>query len=250
MGISSAIRRIRINVPGLPGGSSRSESVDPAGAPDERLLAARYLAGLLSPADARRFEQAVRADPARAERMGLAEQVGRASQLVATGELWTDRTWWRDPRLLIGAAAAIVALLVLALWLSARVSSAEHQSERLQAQAEEGFIRAPSTTRIARATPAAAGQLRVGAGEFAERLEIRIAVPGDKFRSYNVALARDDGVSIFNAERLQRDSNGELILQLNSSVLPAGAYSIRLEGVTARGRTEPAGRIRLSVSGR
>lgn len=192
----------------------------------------------------------MRADPGRAERMGLGEQVARASQLVAVGDLWGARPWWQDPRLLVAGAAVIVLLVCLALWQALQVSGAEHRAAMLEAQAEEGFIRAPSSTRTARAAPGSGGSLRIGIDEVAERVEILIPVPSNRYRAYNVALSRDDGVAIVSAERLQRDSNGELVLSLNSSALPAGAYSIRLEGVTPRGRAEPAGRVRLSVSGR
>jgi hypothetical protein len=80
-----------------------------------------------------------------------------------------------------------------------------------------------------------------------ERLEIRIEARSDKYNQFRVVIGRDDGTAVLHVDRLLRDSNGELRLALNSTLLPPGSYSLKIEGFTWRGDTEPVGRIRLSV---
>ncbi len=49
-------------------------------------------------------------------------------------------------------------------------------------------------------------------------------------------------------DRLQRDTNGEIRFALNSTLLPPGDYSIRVEGFTWRGETTPLGTIAMTVA--
>ncbi len=46
---------------------------------------------------------------------------------------------------------------------------------------------------------------------------------------------------------LLRDSNGNLRLALNSSMLPPGGYEMRVEGLTWRGEAVPLRRVALTM---
>ena len=103
---------------------------------ESRLVAARYLAGLLSPADAQRFEQSVKDDPALLERMGLGEQIARGSRLVDVDQLGIKPPWWHDRRIAIGAAAALGILVIASTWLAISAGIAR---ERISRSAGDGI---------------------------------------------------------------------------------------------------------------
>lgn len=153
--------------------------------------------------------------------------------------------WWRQPRVAVGAATAIVLLVVACAWLAVRLDIAEDRRLLLERQAEEGFLRPPSSSRTVRVALESGASVGLGGGDLPERVELRIAVGGSRFNVFGVAIARDDGTELIQVERLQRDTNGELKLALNTSVLSGGTYTLRVEGFTWRGETVPVGRIVL-----
>jgi hypothetical protein len=219
---------------------------DPMLDEEERLVAARYLAGLLSPADSLRFEQSVKDDPAVLDRLRLGEQIARGSRLVDVDRLGLKPPWWHDRRVAIGAAGVIGILLIACIWLASSASIARERMAMMQAREQQGFLAPPSSTRTVRVSADAGGNISLG-GRAPERVEIRIEARSNKFNQFRVAIQRDDGTAVLHFDRLQRDSNGELRLALNSTLLPPGSYSLRIEGFTWRGDTEPVGKIRLSV---
>jgi len=214
---------------------------------ETRLVAARYLAGLLSPADAQRFEQSVRDDPDLVERMGLGEQIARGARLVDVDRLGVKLPWWHDRRVALGAAVALGILVIACAWLAISAGIARERMAMLEARAEQGFLAPPSTTRTARVSLESGGNLKLGGGA-PERLEIRIEARSNKYNQFRVSVLRDDGTAVLHFDRLQRDTNGELRFALNSTLLPPGGYVLRIEGFTWRGETEPVGRIRMTVT--
>ena len=214
---------------------------------EERLLAARYLAGQLSAADSQRFEQTVKADPELLERAGFGEQLARASRLVDVDSLGEKPPWWHDRRAPIAAAVFIAVLLVATVWSAIRAGIAEDRMAMLEATAAQGFLLPPSTTRSVRADPESSAAVTLGAGNVAERVEIRIPARSNDFKIFRVSIARDDGTAVLHVDRLQRDSNGELRMALNSTLLPPGSYTIRIEGFTWRGETVPLWRLPMTV---
>lgn len=214
---------------------------------ERRLLAARYLAGMLSPADALRFEESVRADPALVDELRLGEQVARASRLIDVERLGEKPPWWHERRVPVTAAVVIVVLLVAATWFAVRAGIAEDRMAMLEEKAAAGFLLPPSTTRSVRVDPG--GGLTIGGSATPERVEIRVPLASNDFSLFRVSVARDDGTAVLHADRLQRDSNNELRIALNSTLLPAGNYALRIEGFTWRGETVPVGRVELIVAG-
>jgi hypothetical protein len=157
----------------------------------------------------------------------------------------TKPAWWQDRRVAIGAAITLPLLVVTSLWLAIRLDIAEDRRLLLERQAEEGFLRPPSSSRTVRVDLDSGATVGLGGGDLPERVELRITVRSNRFNVFRIAIARDDGTEVIQVDRLQRDTNGELKLALNSSVLPAGSYTLRVEGFTWRGETVPVGRIAL-----
>ncbi|MBF8291984.1 MAG: hypothetical protein HW392_811 [Steroidobacteraceae bacterium] len=122
--------------------------------------------------------------------------------------------------------------------------------EMMEAQAAVGFLRPPSSTQTLRIDPRAGRLTGIYAGEMAQRIDLAIAVNSDRFDRFRIALSRDDGLTILHTGRLAPDSNGDLHLGFNTSMLPDGIYRLRIEGYTRRGELEKYAESRLSVSGR
>ena len=155
--------------------------------------------------------------------------------------------WWHDPRVPLAAGAIIVLLAVFGAWQAARVEIAEDRRAMLEARAVEGFLLPPSVTRTTRTSLHSPQQVRLGGGTAPEKLEILIDARSNRFNVFRVAISRNDGTAALRADRLQRDSNGDLRIALNSTLLPPGRYTIRIEGLTSRGEIALAGSIPLAV---
>ena len=157
---------------------------------------------------------------------------------------WIDRL--RPHRLAIGIATLLVALAVALAWVAWRWSVAEDRMEMLQKQADAGFLRAPSSNRTVRIDLRNPGTATIGGGEFPERVDFLLNARSDRYTRFRVSLLRDDGTLVLRADQLVRDSNLDLRLSLNSSVLPQGGYVLRVEGHARGGKLErfAEGRIR------
>jgi hypothetical protein len=153
--------------------------------------------------------------------------------------------WWQDWRVAVGAALALLLLIIGSLWLAVKLDIAEGRREMLERQAAEGFLRPPSSSRTAPVDLDNPATVTLGAGPLPERVELRIAARTSRFNTFRVAITRNDGVEVLHVDRLQRDSNGELRLAINSSLLPEGGYTVQVEGFTWRGETLPVGRFAL-----
>ena len=85
-------------------------------------------------------------------------------------------------------------------------------------------------------TPAAAAYL------LTDRLKRMLLLAAVANVAQSLKVLRDDGTLVVHADQMVRDSNGDLRLSINSSVLPQGGYLIRIEG-HARGGAAPQERV-------
>ena len=155
--------------------------------------------------------------------------------------------WWQDRRVATGAAVAIILLALASAWFAHRASIARERMALLEARAAEGFLAPPSTSRSVRVDLGSARTVSLGGGA-PERVELRLEARSNRFDLFRVSIVRDDGTAVLHFDRLQRDSNGEIRFALNSTLLPPGSYTIRVEGFTWRGETVPVGRIGMTVA--
>ena len=161
---------------------------------------------------------------------------------------WIERL--SPHRLRIAIAAAMLVLVVALAWVVWRWSITEDRMAMLQKQADAGFLQAPSSSRSVRVDLRAPGVVAIGGGEFPERLDIRLNAAGKRYSRFRVSLLRDDGALLLHADQLVRDSNMDLRLSLNSSILPEGAYVLRVEGYARGGKLERVAEVRLRAAGR
>lgn len=151
----------------------------------------------------------------------------------------------------LAAGAGLILVLVLALIFTAwRWGIAGDRYELLEKRVGEGFLQAPSSTRTVRINARDSGLIGIDGGGMPQRIDLVIGVQTDRYDRFRVSLVRDDGTLLFHADRLIRDSNSELKLSLNSSMLPNGRYRIRIEGYPRTGEMQRFAEVLMQVSGR
>jgi hypothetical protein len=153
-------------------------------------------------------------------------------------------------RLAIAAGGMFLLLLVALGWVAWRWGVAEDRMELMQKQAAAGFLQAPSSTRSVRVDLRAASAVAVGGRDFPERVDLYLNARTDRYARFRVSLLRADGTLLLHADQLVRDSNLDLRLSVNTSILPAGAYLLRVEGYARGGKLERFGEAQLRVAGR
>lgn len=223
---------------------------------EKNQIVERYLAGKLPPRGIVDFEAYCRENPDFVEGMGLAARVNAAVRLLeASGqpEPWHEKPkqFWEQLPFIASAAAAAVILLILALVLWSRLATAEKQISALEtaviekpldpATARRGIKISPSRTGL----PAAA-MFSIG-GRDTEFVEMKVDLSWAKTSTFRVSLDRvgHSGVALWH--NLLRDSNGELRISLNSSVLGPGDYTLTIDALDWRGTARPTAWARFTV---
>ena len=159
---------------------------------------------------------------------------------------WIERL--SSHRLAIAAGAAFVALVIALAWVSWRWGVAEDRLAMLQEQAAAGFLEAPSSTRAVRVDLRAPGTIPVGSRAFPERIDLRVNARSGRHSRFRVSLLREDGTLLLHADQVARDSNLDLRLSFNTSLLAAGSYLLRVDGYAPGGRLERLGEARIAAS--
>lgn len=210
---------------------------------------ARYIAGTLPLAEARQLESEFQADPALGERLGIHIRLGRIMNLLeGDGRPEAKPPFWHDQRVAIGAAVAFAVLLVGLIYTTARWNVAADRVAILVQRTEQGLLEAASTTRRVVIDAESRRTTVVSTGLQAARVDLKLLVKTKRFEVFSVTVERTDGVSVLTADRMQRDSNGHLNLSLNTSAVPAGTYTIVIDGVTYLGKHVPVARPQLEIT--
>ncbi len=160
------------------------------------------------------------------------------------------KTRLQEPRVLAGAAGFVLLLLLALCWTAWRWNIATDRLAMLEKQAAQGFLLPASRTQGVRIDPRESRIAGIDVGGLPQRIDLLIAAVTDRFEQFRVSLLRDDGTALLHAERLVRDSNGNLRISVNSTLLPNGIYRIRIEGYTWRGQLQPFAEAKLQVVGR
>ena len=156
---------------------------------------------------------------------------------------WIERI--KPHRLAIGIGSAMLLLAVALAWVAWRWGVAEDRMAMMQKQAEAGFLQAPSSNRTVRVDLRAPRAVTIGGGEFPERVDFLVNVRTTRYTRFRVSLLRQDGALLLHADQMVRDSNLDLRLSVNTSMLPEGAYLLRVEGYARGGKLERIAEARL-----
>jgi hypothetical protein len=216
----------------------------------------RYLTGKLPPRGSIDFERYCRENPQLVESLGLSERINAALKLLeASGrpEPWAEkpRRFYERAVAFFPVLAAGVAFAVLAALMSGRATEAERQVAVLAKRINERPVLPATSTRNVVVEPSRTGPsqrpaltLENGSGEMAD---LKIDVSWSRYTNYRVTLDRTDQGRVAVLGNLQRDSNGQLRLALNSSALGPGSYQLTMEGLDWRGNADPQAWVTLAV---
>ena len=161
---------------------------------------------------------------------------------------WIERL--KQHKVVIGTTTALVVLVVALIWVAWRWGVAEDRLEMLEQKAAVGFLQAPSSTRNLRIDLRSPRLVALDGGGFPQRIDLLLSARTKQYARFRVSLVRADGTLLVHADQMVRDSNEDLRLSFNTSMLPDGPYEIRVEGYTRGGRMERFAEAPLRVSGR
>jgi hypothetical protein len=161
---------------------------------------------------------------------------------------WIEKL--RRPEVLLAGIGLILLLSLTVLFVFWRWGITQDRFEMLEKQAAEGFIQAPSSTRTVKIDPRVSRQISIDGSGLPQRIDLLLNARSNRYHLFRVSLLRDDGTLILHADRLVRDSNYDLRLSFNTSVLPNGQYRIRIEGRGRNGEMERFSEARMTVVGR
>jgi hypothetical protein len=217
----------------------------------------RYLGGRLPLKGAQDFERFCREHPALLDEISLTERISAALRLLdASGRSapWEQRPkpWWERLSVLIGTAALALALAITCLVIESKLSARDHALASLQQRAAlQPLDPAKSTRAIAiipsRTGPSQGSVTGIG-GAQALMADLKIDLSWSQFTSFRVTIDRIDQGRVGVLHNLQRDSNGNLHLELNSTALGPGDYQLTIEGLTWRGDPVPQAWTTLGIA--
>ncbi len=161
---------------------------------------------------------------------------------------WIEKL--QQPPVLVAGIGLIAFLLLALLFVSWRWGIAADRLEMLQKRAAEGFLQAPSSTRTIRVDPRETRRISIDGGGFPQRIDLLVNARSENYQRFRVSLLRDDGTLILHADRMIRDSNNDLRLSFNTSVLPNGQYRVRVEGQARNGDMVHFAEAQMLVSGK
>lgn len=202
-------------------------------------IAARYLLRQLPPRYALEFERFCRANPKFVDGTGLPERINAGVRLLDVAGLrqpWDPeplKFWQRLP--VVGAIAALALLLGYGSWhYSKAADAANAKIEGLQKRLAQDGSTAISGTQLVMldpdrlATPAKP-QFVVDMSDGSRLLEMHINMSWSKAGRFRLTMDRADEGREVVITNLLKDSNGELRVDLNSSIFGSGEHTIRIE---------------------
>jgi hypothetical protein len=216
----------------------------------------RYFANKLPAKGALDFERYCKEHPELLDELHVAERVHAGLRLLEAGGVpqpWEQRPQklWEKPATFVVLAALTLALGIAAAVFANRLAYANAEVVALQTRLATQPLEAISATRTVRLDLNRSGPTRSNAtiigGRQAEFADLKITLSWSKFTQYRVTIDRLDQGRVMVLHNLQRDSNGDLRLSLNSSLLGPGSYQLAVEGLTWTGDGVPQGWVTVGV---
>lgn len=202
-------------------------------------IAARYLLGQLPPRYAFEFERFCRENPQYVDGTGLCDRINQGVRLLDVAGLrqpWDPeplKIWQRLP-VALGVLAAMLLLIFTSFHFRSRAVMAQAQSVDLQRRLAQDGATAITGTQLVmldpdRVRPPAQPQFTVDLARGPKLLELHINLSWNRATRFRVTMERADEGREIVISNLLKDSNGELRLELNSSLFGSGDHTIKLE---------------------
>ena len=208
----------------------------------------RYIGGKLPVQGALEFERFCREHPEIVDEIALTDRISAALRLLdASGRStpWEQRSkrWWEKLPVLIGVSALALALAASCLVIRGKVSARDRTINALEQRAVTQPLDPAKSTRAItvipnRIGPSTASLVTIG-GRDAQMADLKFDLSWSQFTAFLVTIDRVDQGRVGVLHNLQRDSSGNLHIELNSSALGRGAYQLTIEGLNWRGEPVP-----------
>ncbi len=202
-------------------------------------IAAKYVAGLLTTREATEFERFCRDNPKLIDATGLPERVNAGVRLLdvaGSKQPWDPeplQVWQRLP-VVLALAALVVALAFAAraFYATARTANARVATlQRYLDDAGSAAISGTETIRLepSRTGPVSAAQFQVDLSRGPRWLDLHFNLSWQRARVYRISIERAEQGREFVLGNLLKDSNGEVRIGLNSSLLGNGPHNILID---------------------
>lgn len=150
--------------------------------------------------------------------------------------------------------AVVVALIAAVAGLIAygfHASSLSAELDKMQSEVSASQMQPPGSVQtyrlqLSRAKPESA-TLSLGWLQPPQLLDLYIDASDGKYSAFLITIDRVDGSRIMQLRRINRDSNRDVRLALNSSAFGPGEFLLRFDGYNWRGQTEEVGWVRLKL---
>jgi len=217
----------------------------------------RYIGGRLPPRGAQDFERFCREHPELLDQIALTDRISAALRLLdASGRAapWEQppRRWWEQLPLLLAVLALALVLgvscLVMGSRLAARGRALASLTQRASLQPlDPAQSTRPITVLPSRTGPVTHSMVTIGGAE-AQMAVLKFDLSWSAFTAFRVTVDRVDQGRVGVLHDMQRDSSGNLQIELNSTALGPGDYQFTIEGLTWRGDPVPQAWANISFA--
>ena len=217
----------------------------------------RYIGGRLPLKGAQDFEHYCRQHPKLLDEIALGDRINAALRLLDAGGRappWEQRParWWEKLPAILALGGLCTALAITTLWTSSRLSAQRRAAQGLQQEMKAQALDPAQSTRHITIDPSRTApsqrSLAVIGGSAAEFAELSINLSWSRYTAFDLTIDRVDQGRVAVLRNLQRDSNGQVQLALNSSALGPGDYQLTIEGITWRGEAVPQAWAMITIA--
>jgi hypothetical protein len=217
----------------------------------------RYLSGKLPLKGAQDFERFCRDNPETVIALGMSDRINQGLRLLeASGqpEPWATKPVpaYQKPAVIATLAALAGTFLIAALMLLLAGNAKNTRIGVLEDEIKSQPLLPALSTRTFTLHPSRSGPpsqpMATTGGGGTEMADMKVDLAWSKYALFRVTIDRVDQGRVAVLNHLQKDSNGDLRLALNSSALGPGEYLVSLEGLDWRGDPSPEAWFSFAVA--
>jgi hypothetical protein len=223
---------------------------------EDHQLIERYLTNKLPYRGARDLENWCREHPEYLSELNLSERAQASLKLLEHSGHQVDLReppppWWKSIYMLIGLAALAFISLVAFWAMFGKYALLRGELEDTRTQMRQGSLVQPAVQTTLRISPDRAPDIdhaRINVSHTASQLvELHLDMSYTKALQFRMIIDKKDQGRALILDNLLKDSNGELQLTFNTTGLPAGIYTARIEAVPPHGVSVPVGWLILDA---
>jgi hypothetical protein len=224
---------------------------------EDHKLVERYLENKLPFKGARDLENWCRANPDYLEELKMSERAQSSLKLLEAAGSAPDLReekppWWKHINVLFGLCAVAFLSLVAFWFLFGKYELLKGALEDTKTQMTQGSLMQPAVETTVRVSPdhsPGIDHARIVLNHTAPQLmEVHLDLGyTQKLNQFRVIVDKKDQGRAMILNYLLKDSNGELVITLNSTGLSQGIYTVRIEALPYHGTPLPVGWLLLEV---